>query len=144
MTCPGAVYRPDGATRRLLFMSTPHDLPPAVAAYIDATNQFDLERLVGTFESDALVNDHRQEFVGIAAIRDWAAREIVGDRVTLRPVGSRVCGHGVAVTAEVDGNFDKSRLPSPLVLAFYFSVNAGRIAQLVIVHNARPLPVEGT
>jgi hypothetical protein len=119
-------------------MSNNANLPPVVATYIEATNAFDLERLLSTFEPEALVNDHRQEFAGSKAIRDWAAREIVGDHVTLRPVGSRVCGHGVAVTAEVDGDFDKSRLPCPLVLAFYFSLNEGRIAQLVIVHNTQP------
>jgi hypothetical protein len=32
-------------------------LPPQVAAYVDATNSFDLERLLATFAQDALVND---------------------------------------------------------------------------------------
>jgi hypothetical protein len=34
--------------------------------------------------------------------------------------------------------FDKKGLPSPLVLAFYFSLERDRIGQLVIVHN-KPL-----
>ena len=135
MTCSAAAYRPPVPPSTLALMNTNEALPPVVSAYIDATNQFDLDRLVATFAPDAWVNDHRDEFSGVAAIGDWAAREIVGDRVTLRAVSSRVCGNGVAVTAEVDGAFDKTRLPSPFVLALYFTVTHERISQLIIVHN---------
>ena len=31
--------------------------PPLMAAYVEATNSFDLERLMATFAEDALVND---------------------------------------------------------------------------------------
>ena len=41
----------------------------------------------------------------------------------------------VALTAEIDGNFDKKGLPSPLVLAFYFCLSGSKISALVIVHN---------
>lgn len=58
-------------------------LPAPVAACIEATNAFDLDRMMATFDDGALVNDHRCEFRGLAAIRAWAGREIVGDRVTM-------------------------------------------------------------
>jgi hypothetical protein len=32
-------------------------LPPLIAGYVEATNSFDLERLMATFAEDALVND---------------------------------------------------------------------------------------
>jgi hypothetical protein len=110
-------------------------LPAPIAAYITATNAFDIEAFMATFADDALVNDHRNEFVGLAAIRDWAQREIIGDRVTMKPVAATSRGSGVAVTARIDGNFDKTGLPNPLLLAFYFTIDNGRIAQLIIVHN---------
>src|SRR5580704_7252077 len=101
-------------------MTTP-TLPSPVSAYVEATNAFNLDRFIAAFADDAVVNDHRDEFVGKEQIRAWAAREIIGDHVALK--------------AEVDGDFDKKGLPTPLVLAFYFSVERDRIVQLVIVHN---------
>jgi ketosteroid isomerase-like protein len=111
------------------------DLPPPVAAYIAATNSFDLDALMTTFDENALVNDHRSEFRGRDAIRDWAAREIIGDRVTLQVIDATRRGESAAVVALVDGTYDKAGLPDPLALALYFSVDGGRIVQLVIVHN---------
>lgn len=111
------------------------DLPLPVTAYIAATNNFDLDALVQTFAENALVNDHRNEFVGKDAIRNWAAREIVADRVTMKIMSVVRRGDSASVSAAVDGNFDKTGLPDPLVLTFYFSVSDERIVQLVIVHN---------
>ena len=114
---------------------TSKPLPSPVSAYIEATNSFNLDRFFAAFADDALVNDHRDEFVGKEQIRAWAAREIIGDHVTMKVVDVRPLGDHVALKAEIDGDFDKKGLPSPLVLAFYFSVSAGRISALVIVNN---------
>jgi SnoaL-like domain len=110
-------------------------LPPPVSAYIAATNQFDIEALMATFAADALVNDHRDEFASRDAIRDWAQREIIGDHVTMQVANATCRGNSVAVNAIMDGDFDKTGLPDPLVLTFYFSLGADRIDQLIIVHN---------
>jgi ketosteroid isomerase-like protein len=110
-------------------------LPGPVAAYFTATNAFDIEALMATFAPDALVNDHRDEFVGHEAIRDWAQCEIIGDRVTMEVTEATQRGNAVAVNAVVRGNFDKTGLPDPLVLTSYFSVSGDRIVQLVIVFN---------
>ncbi len=114
---------------------TPSNLPAAVSAYIAAINNFDIEALMATFAEDALVNDHRNEFDSRDAIRNWAQREIVDDRVTMQVTGSTCRGNTAAITAHIDGNFDKTGLPDPLVLTFYFSVSGERIVQLIIVHN---------
>ena len=37
-------------------------LPPVVAAYVEATNSFDLEGLLATFADDALVNDQLRDY----------------------------------------------------------------------------------
>lgn len=110
-------------------------LPPPVSAYIAATNQFDIEALMATFAADALVNDHRDEFANLGAIRDWAQREIIGDHVTMQVASATCRGNSVTVNANIDGDFDKTGLPDPLVLTFYFSLSADRIDQLIIVHN---------
>lgn len=116
-------------------MLTTSTLPAPVSDYIAATNDFDIDGMMRTFAEDAIVNDHRNEFAGLDMIRNWAQREIIGDRVTMQVAGATCRGNAVAVTARIDGNFDKTGLPDPLVLTFYFSVSGERIDQLIIVHN---------
>jgi hypothetical protein len=113
-------------------------LSPVVAGYVAATNAFDIDALMATFADDALVNDHRNEFAGRASIRKWAEREIVGDRVTMQVTSAIQRSSSACVTAIIDGKFDKTGLPDPLVLTFYFSLGGDRIDQLVIVHNKPP------
>ena len=113
----------------------PIALPPLVAAFVEATNSFDLERLMVTFADDALVNDQLRDYWGKAAIRDWAERDIIGERLTIAV--TKVVKHyeNFIVTADIDGNFDKRGLPDPLVLAFYFTPHNDLIIQLIILRN---------
>jgi hypothetical protein len=117
----------------------PVALPPLIAAFVEATNDFDLDRLMGTFSDDALVNDQLRDYWGNAAIRNWAERDIIGERLTIT-VTKVVSHHGnFVVTANVDGNFDKRGLPDPLVLAFYFTSHDELIVQLIILRNRRDI-----
>ncbi|MEJ0066573.1 MAG: nuclear transport factor 2 family protein [Caulobacteraceae bacterium] len=110
-------------------------LPDAVAAHIAAYNAHDPEALMATLAPDALVNDVRREFLGHAAIRAWADKEIFGDNVTLA-VERALDQHGdVVLHVRVDGDYDKTGLPDPLILTYYFSLRDGLITQLIIVHN---------
>jgi hypothetical protein len=110
-------------------------LPPVVAAYVEATNSFDLQRLLAIFADDALVNDQLRDYWGKAAIRDWAERDIIGERLTMDV--TEVIEHygNFIVIANVDGNYDKRGLPDPLVLAFYLTPGDGQIVQLIILRN---------
>ena len=113
----------------------PISLPSLVAAFVEATNSVDLEQLVATFADDALVNDQLRDYWGKAAIRDWAERDIIGDRLKIT-VTKLVSHYGnFIVTANVDGDFDKRGLPDPLVLAFYFTQHHELIVQLIILRN---------
>jgi hypothetical protein len=110
-------------------------LPTLVAAYVEATNSFDLERLLATFADDALVNDQLRDYWGKSAIREWAERDIIGERLTMAV--TEVVEHygNFIVMANVDGNYDKRGLPDPLVLAFYFTPHGDQIVQLIILRN---------
>jgi hypothetical protein len=110
-------------------------LPTLVAAYVAASNNFDLERLMSSFAEDALVNDQLRDYWGKPAIREWAKRDIIGERLTMNV--TKVINHynNFIVTANVDGNFDKRGLPDPLVLAFYFTTQSDLIVQLIILRN---------
>ena len=110
-------------------------LPTLVAAYVEASNNFDLERLMSSFAEDALVNDQLRDYWGKPAIREWAKRDIIGERLTMNV--TKVINHydNFIVTANVDGNYDKRGLPDPLVLAFYFTAQSDLIVQLIILRN---------
>jgi len=117
----------------------PTSLPPLVAAFVEATNSFDLERLMVTFADDALVNDQLRDYWGKAAIRGWAERDVIGEKLTVAV--TKVVKHydNFIVTADIDGNFDKRGLPDPLVLAFYFTPRDDLIIQLIILRNRRDI-----
>jgi hypothetical protein len=70
---------------------------------------------LATFADDPLVNDQLRDYWGKVAIRDWAERDIIGDRLTIAL--TKIASHygNFIVTANVDGNFDKRGLPAPLV-----------------------------
>ncbi len=91
-------------------------LDPVLAEHIAAVNAFDEDAIVATFADDALVNDVYREFWGREAIRRWAARELVGDRVTVA-VTDVLDHHGDTIVRDrYDGNYDKTNLPDELIL----------------------------
>lgn len=110
-------------------------LPGPVAAYIAAANSHDLAGLVAAFSGNALVNDQQREYAGTRAIRSWAARVIISDRVTMDVTATEIRENNVALTAMIGGDFDRTGLPDPLYLTFYFSHAGERIDQLIILHN---------
>jgi hypothetical protein len=80
--CP-APFEPDTMMESPVPPNAPIALPPLGGAYVDATNSFDLERLMATFAEDALVNDQLRDYWGKPAIREWAKRDIIGERLTI-------------------------------------------------------------
>jgi hypothetical protein len=115
--------------------AAPAALPVPVAAYIAATNSFDAKALIACFAEGALVNDQLRDYWGLDAIKAWAEREIVGAKVTMKVLKFVEHFGDVIVTADVDGDYDKTGLPGPLVLAFYFVLRADKIARLIILNN---------
>jgi ketosteroid isomerase-like protein len=109
-----------------------------VSDYVAGVNAFDLDAVLATFADDALVNDVQREFWGRDAIRRWVASEMVGAKVTLDVTTIKHHAGTTIVTAQVDGEYDKTNVPDPLVLTFYFTVQEDKIAQLIILHN-RPV-----
>jgi len=110
-------------------------LAPVLAEHIAAVNAFDADAIVATFADDALVNDAHREFWGREAIRRWAARELVGDRVTIA-VTEVLDHHGdTIVRGRYDGNYDKTNLPDELILTSYFTVRDGKIVTLIVIRN---------
>ena len=116
-----------------------NNLPPVVAGHIAACNAHDIDAWMATFAPDAMLNDIQREFIGTDAIRGFAEKEIFGTNVTMdvRRAWDR---HGnITVHARIDGTYDKTGLPDPLVLTFYFSIQDARITQLIILLNKTPV-----
>jgi hypothetical protein len=104
-------------------------------------NAHDLEGVVATFAPDAYVNDARREINGIDAIAAWAAKEMIGDHVTME-VREVIDHYGdTIVRARYDGTYDKTNLPDELVLTNYFSVRDDKIVSLAVVLN-QPSPFD--
>jgi hypothetical protein len=111
------------------------ELTGVIADHIRAVNAFDTDAIVGTFAEDAYVNDNRREITGSSAIRRWAAKEMVGDKVTL-DVREVVDHYGdTIVRAAYDGEYDKTSLPDELIMSNYFSVRDGKIVSLAVIRN---------
>jgi hypothetical protein len=48
------------------------DLPEPLSEYFAAANTDDADRIAACFAEDARVHDEKQDFIGRAAIRQWA------------------------------------------------------------------------
>jgi hypothetical protein len=116
-------------------MTTSIELSGVLADHVAAVNAADLDAIMATFTPDALVNDARREFRGTDAIRRWAAKEMVGDRVTIE-VTEATQNHGLVILrGRYDGNFDKSALPDELILTNYVTFADGKIASLIVIRT---------
>jgi hypothetical protein len=106
-----------------------------VAEHIEAINAGDIDRTVATFAADAYVNDDRRELIGIDAIRDWVAYEVVSQKVTIE-VREVLDQYGdTVVRVAYDGAFDRTNLPDEITMTNYFSVRDGKIVGLMIIFN---------
>ena len=116
-------------------MTTSIELSGVLADHVAAVNAADLDAIMATFTPDALVNDARREFRGTDAIRRWAAKEMVGDRISIEV--TEVLDHygATIVRGRYDGAFDRSTLPDELILTNYCTVSGGKIVSLIVIRN---------
>ena len=110
-------------------------LPAAIHRFIDTLNGGDEAALLASLADDAFINDAQREFWGKADIAAFARKELLGPKITMAVRKAREHRGLVAVDAVIDGNFDRTGLPDPLILTFYFGVDGDAIATLVIMRN---------
>ena len=103
-------------------------IPRPIATFIRAVNGHDADAFLSSFTNDAVVTDVGQEFRGTAAIKEWGDREIFGVNVTLDVIDVTDRDGQTVVTVKVDGTFDKTGLPDPLLLDHHFTLDGGKIA----------------
>ena len=110
-------------------------LPAAVRRFIDALNGGDEAALLATLSDDAFVNDAQREFWGKADIAAFARKELLTPKITMAVQKAREHRGLTAVDAVIDGEFDRTGLPDPLILTFYFTLENERIVTLFIMRN---------
>jgi hypothetical protein len=108
-------------------------VPTLIESYVRATNSHDAASFLSLFADSAVVQDINREFRGTDSIKAWSDREIFDVRVTLEVIDFTSRDGEAIVTAEVDGTFDRTGLPDPLILVHYFAVKDDKIVRLRIV-----------
>lgn len=105
-------------------------LPKPVETYIRAINASDADAFASSFAHDAVVNDVGREIRGIDAIKEWANREIFAVNVTLDVIEAVKRAGQTIVTVKINGTFDRTELPDPLVMDHCFTVTGDKIGAL--------------
>ena len=105
-------------------------LSPTAAAYVRSINDHDPAAFDAHFADGAVVNDVGREFRGPAAIKAWSDREIFDAQVTLEVIDVADRDRETVVTTKVDGNFDRTGLPNPVIINHHITGEAGKIVSL--------------
>jgi hypothetical protein len=105
-------------------------LPPTAAAYVGSINHHDPAAFDALFAEGAVVNDVGREFRDSAAIKAWSDREIFDAQVTLEVIDVAERDGETVVTTKVDGNFDRTGLPDPVIISHQIRAEGGKIVEL--------------
>jgi len=100
------------------------------AAYVRSINDHDSGAFITLFADDAFVSDVGREVRGLVAIKEWGDRDIFEAQVTLQVIEVAERNGATIVTAEVDGNFDRTGLPDPVIIDHHFTAEGGKIVGL--------------
>ena len=117
-------------------MTLDSSVPQPIRDYFTAMNAFNSDGMIAPFTDDGLVNDIQREFWGPDAIKRWAEKESVGDHVVTTDFTEVKEHHGSwFISTAVDGEYDKTGLPNPLILTYYFTLDGDQISSLIVVGN---------
>ena len=103
-----------------------------IANFIKAFNNHDTEMLLKLLNDTAVIHDEGHDYRGISEIKNWYEEKAIASKVTLEPIKAVEQNGKTIVTAKVDGDFDKTGLPDPLILDFHFTIDANRVVGLSI------------
>ncbi|GMK47349.1 hypothetical protein PghCCS26_44790 [Paenibacillus glycanilyticus] len=107
-------------------------MPIAVVNYFNAVNEHEPGRFLEAFDEQAYVLDMKREFVGGKAIANWSKAEIFEPKVRFEIKDAKEQDNRYIVTVAVDGEFDKTNLPDPLLMKHEFLIADEKIKELHI------------
>jgi hypothetical protein len=112
--------------------TTMPSLPEPVVSYVRAVNAGAIDDFRNAFSSDAVVVDVNRELSGLDAITDWAGADIFGANVRYDILNVAERQGRTVVLLKIDGTFDRTGLPDPLVMNHEFRLAEGKIVELRI------------
>ncbi len=98
--------------------------------YVASVNRGDADGFVALFADDAVVDDGGREFRGVDAIRKWSASDIFAVNVSLEVLDESQVDGELVLKTRVDGDFDWTGLPDPVVIVHRLAVESGRVKRL--------------
>src|SRR5688572_25695317 len=106
------------------------NLPEAIAKYLSAVNTGAKQEFRPSFADDAVVVDVNRELRGLNAITAWADADIFGAHVHFDVLDVTESQGRTIVRVKIDGTFDRTGLPDPLVMNHEFKIKEGKITEL--------------
>ncbi|WP_336775453.1 nuclear transport factor 2 family protein [Paenibacillus sp. MMO-58] len=107
-------------------------VPVAVANYFNAVNEQEPERFLEAFDEQSHVLVMKKEYVGGKAIAKWSKTEIFEPKVRFEMKDAKEQDNRYIITVAVDGEFDKTNLPDPLLMKHEFLIANDKIKELHI------------
>ncbi|QUL55793.1 nuclear transport factor 2 family protein [Paenibacillus tritici] len=106
-------------------------LPSEVQDFYNAINQYQPEVFIELFSPGASVKDNGKTAEGKEAIAAWGESELFSAKVRFTIMEIEEAGDHIAVTAEMEGEFNKNRVPAPQLFRHEFKVQGGKISTLI-------------
>jgi hypothetical protein len=99
-------------------------IPKPIATFIEATNNHNSDEFLAVIADTTVVHDEGNEYRGIFEIKKWSAAKVFGAKVQLEPLKITERNGSIVLTTKIDGDFDKTGLPDPFVMDFYFTIDS--------------------
>ena len=98
--------------------------------YVQTVNESDPEGFLALFADDAVVEDAGRVIRGLDAISKWSTTDIFAVNVSLEALDKSTEVGEIVLTAKVDGDFDRTGLPDPVIIVHTFRIANDKIASL--------------
>lgn len=105
-------------------------MPSEVQEFYNTINQYQPEAFIELFAPGATVKDNGKSAEGPEAIAAWGEAELFSAKVRYTIMEIEEAGGKVAVTAEMEGEFNKNRVPAPQLFRHEFQIRNGKISSL--------------
>ncbi|MEK5447828.1 nuclear transport factor 2 family protein [Paenibacillus sp. FSL R7-0331] len=105
-------------------------MPSEVQEYYNAINQYQPEAFIDLFAEEAIVRDNGKQIQGREAIEAWGEAELFSAKVRFTINEIEESGDRIAVTAEMEGEFNRNRVPAPQLFRHDFKIRKGKISSL--------------
>ena len=111
-------------------------LPQPIENYVRSVNAGAPDDFAASFADDARVKDVEREIRGLDAIKEWARHDIFGVHARFDAVRVTEGNGRTVVTVKIDGTFDRTGLPDPLLMDHAFTVLDGKITELTVTFTS--------